>query len=282
MRFVGVDLAWGTRRNTGLCALDEQGAVLSSARARTDADIDAWLAPHVLGDVVVGVDAPVLVTNVSGRRRCEALLSSVFASRQAGCYPSNRANPNFADGGRAFHLARRHDLSIDPRFAPRSRVRRLLEVYPHSALVCLFALPVTLKYKRGRGRSVPERRAVFERLCDLVQSFDTAYPATRIGRSGDWARLRSEVAEARTGADLDRTEDEIDAYVCAFVAFYYWWWGTERCAVIGDDDTGAIVTPVDDHARQRLATAETGEEGLRGSVGYSSGLARVPQSGRTR
>jgi predicted RNase H-like nuclease len=267
MRFIGVDLAWGTRRTTGLCALDEDGTVLGSARVRTDAEIDEWVAPHVRDDAVVGIDAPVVVTNPTGRRRCEALLSSAFASRQAGCYPSNRANPNFADGGRAFHLGRRHGLSNDPHFAPRSPVRRILEVYPHSALVCLFGLPVTLKYKRRQGRSAPERQAVFERLCDLVQRFDGAEPAMAVGRSVDWARLRVEVAAARSGADLDRVEDEIDAYVCAYVALYYWWWGTEQCAVIGDAAAGAIVTPVDDEARRRLAALGSIEVEPPGSMG---------------
>ena len=50
-----------------------------------------------------------------------------------------------------------------------------------------------------------------------------------------------------------RTRDEIDAYVCAYVALYYWWWGTDRCAVMGDAATGAVVTPVDGEARRRMA-----------------------------
>lgn len=46
-----------------------------------------------------------------------------------------------------------------------------------------------------------------------------------------------------------------DAYVCAYTALYYWYWGTEHCEVIGDTETGYIVTPVDDEARRRLAEA---------------------------
>jgi predicted RNase H-like nuclease len=253
MRFVGVDLAWGTRRNTGLCVLDEAGTVLGSARARTDAELDEWIEPHLGCGAVVGVDAPVIVTNATGRRRCEAVLGTVFGQREAGAYPANRANPCFADGGRAFHLAERLGLTTDPVFAARSPARHLIEVYPHSALVCLFELPRTIKYKRGPGRSMADRLACFGQLCELLESLGAGEPPMDLGHSVDWGRLRAEVAGARTGADLDRLEDEIDAYVCAYVALYYWWWGTDRCAVMGDAATGAVVTPVDGEARRRMA-----------------------------
>jgi predicted RNase H-like nuclease len=261
VRFVGLDLAWGTRRDSGLCVLDEAGTVLGSSRLRTDDDIADWIAPHLLGGSVVGVDAPVIVTNLTGRRRCEALLGSVFAHREAGAYPANRANPCFADGGRAFHLAARLDLATDPWFAVRSPARHIIEVYPHSALICLFELARTLKYKRGRGRTIADRLACFGQFCDLLASLGTAEPPMDLEGSADWARVRAELAAARTGADLDRVEDEIDAYVCAYVALYYWWWGSERCAVLGDAETGAVVTPVDGEARRRLAADDPGTSG---------------------
>jgi predicted RNase H-like nuclease len=44
-------------------------------------------------------------------------------------------------------------------------------------------------------------------------------------------------------------EDELDAYVCAYLALHYWTHGLDRNRVVGDLDTGYIVTPA--MARQR-------------------------------
>lgn len=62
----------------------------------------------------------------------------------------------------------------------------------------------------------------------------------------------SELRSASTAAALDRAEDELDAYVCVYVALYFWHWGDERCGVIGDAEGGYIITPLDDDARRRL------------------------------
>ena len=43
---------------------------------------------------------------------------------------------------------------------------------------------------------------------------------------------------------MDRCEDEIDAYICAYVALYYWTHGLAHCRVVGDLASGYIITPV--------------------------------------
>ncbi len=253
MRFVGVDLAWGERNNTGLCALDASGAVLGSGRARSDEEIRSWIEPHLHGDgVVVGVDAPLVVNNLSGRRHCEAIVGATFQHREAGAYPTNRAQPHFVDGGRAARLAAELGLSVDPHFAPGVPVRAMLEVYPHTAIVCLFGLGRTIKYKRRSGRSVATRKAAFARLTELLESLASFDPPLRIAASPHWARLRAEIDGASTAAALSRAEDELDAYVCAYVGLYFVAHGERRCAVLGDAEEGYIVTPVDDDARSRL------------------------------
>ncbi len=251
-RFVGVDLAWGGRNATGLCALTADGRVLESTRAMGDEEICAWLGPHVAGDVLVGLDAPLIVDNPTGQRWCERELGAVFGGRQAGAHPCNRSMPWFADGGRARRLAHRLGLSMDPLLGPGRPARVALEVYPHASIVALFRLPRSLKYKAKARRGLGQRREAFARLIELLESLQTADPALDLASSRDWRRLRAEVRAAPTGAALDRAEDEVDAYVCAYTSLYYWRWGTRRCAILGDDREGAVVTPVDDVASRRL------------------------------
>ena len=53
MHFVGVDLAWGDRRPTGLAVLDDEGYLLHVSAAATDDEIVAALAPYVEDDCLV-------------------------------------------------------------------------------------------------------------------------------------------------------------------------------------------------------------------------------------
>ncbi|MBM9463785.1 DUF429 domain-containing protein [Aeromicrobium sp. YIM 150415] len=232
VEFVGVDLAWGERGRTGLAALDGSGALVDTASVRTDDEIDAWLAPRDLA--VVAVDAPLLVPNETGMRSGEAEVTSAFGRYGAGCHATNRGRPWF-DPPRGELLARRHGWTTDPR-----RVEGVVcvEVYPHAALVGLFALPYRLAYKRGRGRMIDERREEFSRLLGLLESVRRL----RLMSSPVWARLRTAVEGARRQVDLDRVEDEIDAIVCADLA---WRWrheaGTLR--VYGDPSAGYLLAP---------------------------------------
>lgn len=206
----------------------------------------AWIERH--SPDVVGFDAPLVVTNPTGRRACEALVSRAFAAQRAGCYPSNTGMAPFADGGRAMALARRLDLEVDPRRARRRRVGLAVEVFPHSALVALFGLDVRLAYKAGRGRDVGVRRAEMGRLVALVEELGRREVALDATAGPRWALLRSAVQGAVRHADLELVEDELDAHVCAYVARCLaadLVDGGDRVAVLGRWTEGAIVTPLD-------------------------------------
>src|SRR6185437_13321952 len=98
---VGIDLAWGHRARTGIAVLDPTGELLAIESVHTDDEIDAVIAPFISGPCVVGLDAPLLVENPTGRRPCEAQLTRAFGPQHAATYPSNTGLPAFADGGRA-------------------------------------------------------------------------------------------------------------------------------------------------------------------------------------
>jgi predicted RNase H-like nuclease len=243
MNFVGVDLAWGERSGTGLCVLLGEH-VVDATRLRSLDDIVSWLTPYTSGDCIVAIDAPLIVRNQSGRRACEDLISRCFGKYEAGAHSSNLANACFRTGGRARELARRLGLDTDPAMPGGAPVRRALEVYPHTALVALFDLPVTLKYKAKRGRTLSSRQAEFARCASLLESLATAEPPIRLGNSPRWIDLTEEIRSATTGAGLDRAEDELDAYICAYTALHYWVHGLDRSRIVGDTESGYIVTPV--------------------------------------
>ena len=90
MRFVGIDLAWGGRRPSGLAVLDPEGTVVAEGWATTDEELLGFLAAHDRDGAVLALDAPLVVTNPSGTRRgCEAELQRRYGRLGAGPYPTN-------------------------------------------------------------------------------------------------------------------------------------------------------------------------------------------------
>lgn len=229
---IGIDLAWGANGRTGLAAVDDAGALIASTSVRTDDEIDAWLQPF--RPTVVGVDAPLIVPNATGRRDAERLLGQVYARFDAGAHPSNRSRP-WMDPPRGLLLAQRHGWSVDPDHVPDAVSPVCLEVYPHPGMVGLFALGRVIPYKKG---SFPDRRAAFDVLVGHLESIEEL----RLSDSAAWGAIRGRLAAAERLVHLDVLEDEIDAVFCAHLA---WRWAARRDSlqVYGDLAGGYIVAP---------------------------------------
>ncbi len=239
MHFVGVDLAWGERRPTGLAVLDADGHLVHLSAQTTDDTIVAALAPYVESRCLVGIDAPLVVANATGNRPCEAALNRDFARFDAGAHPSNTGKAELAGTPRGARLASTLGLDIDP--GSRSR-RRAIEVYPHPATVALFRLGRTLKYKNKPGRSLPQLRSELLTLMHHLEGLrGTALPMF-VDDKPSWKALLASVESAGRKSDLRVAEDQVDAVVCAYVALFAER-QPERTTTYGDLATGYIVTP---------------------------------------
>lgn len=238
MHFVGVDLAWGDRKPTGLAVLDEDGQLLMVAAANSDDEIVEALAPYVDGDCLVAIDAPLIVTNATGNRPAEAALNRDFARFDAGAHPSNTGKPEFSVQPRGARIAARLGLDMNPR---SGRARRAIEVYPHPATVALFRLGRTLKYKNKPGRDFEELRSELLALVGLVEGLALAEPALSV-ETAAWTALRTAAENARRKSELRVVEDQVDAVVCAYVALFAAR-RPEQTTTYGDFETGYIVTP---------------------------------------
>jgi predicted RNase H-like nuclease len=176
VNFIGVDLAWGPNGGTGLC-IATNARVVESAYARTDDEILHRLRAVTEGPCLVAIDAPLIISNPTGRRACERAISRCFSRHHAGAHSSNLSMRAFADGSRGARLCESLGLDMNPAIGRNRETRTAIEVYPHPALVALFDLPVTLKYKAKRGRSIEQRRTAFRHLAALLESLTDATPA---------------------------------------------------------------------------------------------------------
>ena len=88
-----------------------------------------------------------------------------------------------------------------------------IEVYPHPALIGLFGLPYRVAYKKG---STAKRLAGFRHLAGLLESIAELH----VEEHPRWKEIQV-VIDSPAAGGLTRVEDEIDAVVCAYVA---WLW----------------------------------------------------------
>ncbi|GAS92287.1 bifunctional ribonuclease/(p)ppGpp synthase [Mycolicibacterium brisbanense] len=235
MHFVGLDLAWGEKNQTGVAAIDADGRVLHVGVAQDDDSIAATIRPYVKDDCLVAIDAPLIVKNAEGYRPCERELNRDFQRFDAGARPAFTERPEFRHP-RAARIASALDLDIDP---SSSSHRRAIEVYPHPATVVLFGLDKTLKYKRG---SFEDRQRELLKLMTHIEELDKATPRLRANRSVSWVELRKRVEAATRPGQLDRDEDPVDALICAYIGLY-WYHRPEDVTIYGDVASGYIVTP---------------------------------------
>ncbi|WP_193311360.1 DUF429 domain-containing protein [Georgenia satyanarayanai] len=231
---IGIDLAWNTRRRTGLAAVDDAGALVASASAVSDAEIDGWLDGLSAPVVTVAIDAPLVVRNPTGMRECERLVGKAYGRYDASCHASNRSISYF-DPPRAWTLAERHGWVTDPARRGSTALPAAVEVYPHAAMVGLFGLGRILKYKSGRVLTRQEALLELLRLMEGVAVL--GLPA-----NARWREVRRAVEEATRPMHLDRVEDEVDAVMCAHLA-WLWHHEPQSLHVFGDGDSGYIVAP---------------------------------------
>jgi predicted RNase H-like nuclease len=231
--FIGVDLGW-YGKPTGVAAIrDARPAIEQRAVARLEpvTEVLDWILRQTGdGDAVIGVDAPLVIPNVSGIRVAERQLNAEYRRYDAGCHPANLSRP-FASHVLAFSCALgERGFLHGADLLPRQSGRFQIEVHPHSATIALFGLPRIVKYKRGtreeRALGLRRlRRLMLERLPELDPPFIPDLP--RLPRSGN----------------LKPVEDQIDAVLCAYIAAHWWYWGRERNAVYGSAQEGYIVVP---------------------------------------
>jgi len=248
---IGIDLAWSPRNLTGAAVIvgDASGGdCIDLALLHDDAAIIAYIERHAGdGPALVAVDAPLAVPNASGRRPVEGEISRIFGRYQAGPHPANRQRLTF-DGvvrGEALvaALAERgfvHTVGI----AAGALVRQVVEVFPHPAMIALFELACTLKYKARPRRSHALRMTEWLRYQAYLRGLAVADPPLR----GHEALLEQDVA-ALAGRRLKQYEDQIDALFCAYIALYGFRWGDARCQAFGTLAEGSIFTAMPDELR---------------------------------
>jgi predicted RNase H-like nuclease len=191
---------------------------------------------------VVAIDQPLVVPNLTGMRPVEkALASALMRGFRCGAHPANTRNPCFGLQAGIWDLLEALDTTGYvqwPRAVCDRRPGRFyLECYPHTAILGLFDVDQIIRYKVHHRR--PDE---WRRLLALLESLAGAWPA--VGNVEHYF--------PRSLPQTKRNEDATDAFIAAYVGAYLYEHGLSRSAILGDVETGYIVTPVSARLRTAL------------------------------
>ncbi|MEN9221017.1 MAG: DUF429 domain-containing protein [Thermostichus sp. BF3_bins_97] len=249
---IGLDLAWSPCNPSGIATLQVHpdpdlqrlaGHLLDCRILQTNAEILDYIQRHAGRDpCLIAVDAPLRVPNPTGQRRAEAELNRVFRAYEAGAHPANRRlleRNGQVRGEVLVQALSAWGFQEHAQIQKGQLTRQITEVFPHSAMVSLFGLSRTLKYKTRPKRTWPERQQAWQTYQQLLQSLSGADPVL----CGHQAFLEVEVGSLK-GRPLKDYEDQMDALMCAYIALYGFRWGSDRCRSFGNLEEGHIFTPL--------------------------------------
>lgn len=245
--FIGLDLAWIDRNDTGICwfeggTSDDLTCTRIGAEARNVESLADEIGA-VDGLTVVAIDAPVLYTD---KRWVEREIARRFGRYKASPHQAHFAVKQGRTAGiRLGEALAARGFTLDPRalLCGEHEGRVVIEVYPHTIHVRLFHLAERIPYKRKTGRSVAFRR-------DAMQQYQAHLRkpiATRVPRVLDNPQvehtLSPRTAAMANGTALKRLDDTLDGLTCALAAWLVWH-DPSAWELIGDLN-GYIVAPRD-------------------------------------
>ena len=231
MFFVGIDLAWSRNNHSGIVILDGNRLVLNGI-VKSDEEILRSINSVVKNHPVqVAIDAPLNVPNKTGSRLAEKELNKEFRKYEAGAHPANRSwfmrSSGCIRGEEIVKKLRNQGIVHDPALKNK---RCCFEVYPHPAMIRLFDLEKTLKYKPRKNRSYDDRYQAFEQYQTHLKSLNLL---------GVDELLSTNVSSLR-GRSLKDYEDVLDALLCAYIAKDLYVRGSE---MYGNFTEGYILVP---------------------------------------
>ena len=253
MKFVGIDIAWSERKPSGVAVIDSDGTLIrASGNLRSNDDICEFAGLNDHEDVVVTIDAPLIVNNADKQRPVERQLTEVFGPYDAGPYPANLSNAAFQPTGRIQKFVRQLEglgFKHESKVQKQKPQRVFLEVFPSPAQVILFPCVThsghthcrPLRYKHKPGRSWVEVQCEWDMYRARVRSLQTKEPTLKF--SSEVSKALSIDVSGLTGVRYKVLDDLVDGIFCAYLAYYLWYWGDERRWIIGDMNDGYVAFP---------------------------------------
>lgn len=243
MIFIGIDLAWTYKKESGICIMDEGGCVLlSDAKVYSDEELVNIVLNYIDEEVCVGIDASIIVKNEQGSRPAEGLM---MRDRIHGhclqAFNSNRSYFNKAFGGirgeRIFDGIKKSDVNSKVTDVFGSECIRVMEVFPTGVCLGLFPDLYPLKYKIKGKRAFVDSKSDMGRLIARITMLDD------VVKNDVFNQFVSQDIESMTQKVYKHFEDQVDAFLCAY-GMYEVWKGSADQRLYGDAVDGFMMVPI--------------------------------------
>jgi len=258
--FIGIDLAWTTSNNSGICQLEgETSTDLNCCKLEAAVRGTQDLADEIAatpGRVIVAIDAPLLYTP---DRWAEQEVARQFARHKASAHSAHEAVRQGRTAGIDLGVAlQKRGFTLDPAALDQlgqtgqvgqpgqleqdvSGCRVAFEVYPHTIHVRLFNLAQRLPYKAKKGRSVAYRRNILKQYQKHLHQLVQSEAPNVLNNAAVRHALSPETVECSKGTTLKHLEDQLDGLTCAIAAWLAWS-SNDTWETLGDLN-GYIVVP---------------------------------------
>ena len=256
---LGIDAAWTSKEPSGVALLDlgrqDSRCIAVAPSYRSFIDLAAgtpvnWsskpsggepdvsellgAAAELAGREVdlVTIDMPISRRAITGRREADDAVSREFGSRWCAAHSPNGSRPG-ALGARITEAYARHGYSLATSGTEPGTPRRLLEVYPHPALLALLGRHRRVPYKLSRARRYWPQASSATRRTLLAAEWGQIHDALvrELGPMEGFTRF--ELRPGLSTAELKAHEDALDAIVSAWVGLLYL---SKKAVPLGDDD----------------------------------------------
>lgn len=220
----GNPVAWQTGRFAG--SVPQARALLDAAKKLAGAPVD-----------VVAIDMPVSREPIKRRRMADNKISAVFGGQGCSTHSPSAIRP----GSLGESLSRELESAgylIANAAEGAGKTKRLVEVYPHPALLALLNRGYRVQYKVGKSKGYWPACTINQRISALLEEFKAIHQAL-IGIVGPTGLFLPDKDGVPTLVSLKRYEDALDALVSAWVGICY----VEGNATPYGDGTAAIWCP---------------------------------------
>ena len=236
MRFIGIDLAWTTKNETGICVLDDGGNILHlSAEVYSNDEIIEIIQEFYQHPTFVAIDAPIVVPNETGSRPAESALARyLIHNHRIRAFHCSRSYLTKHYGSiRAEVIALKLTDDKNFKIGYFQGEDCVVETLPTGIIAGLFPEHAPFKYKIKKGINTQFAGEELIRLASLFEE------------NG----LLNELAinsQLKYSKNLHKhLEDQIDAFLCAFMGYRLQYKGT-KVLIYGDYSNGFILLPLEE------------------------------------
>lgn len=245
MNFIGIDLAWTYKNETGICVVSDEGHLLElKSEVYSNEEIADIVESYSKNEAILAIDAPLIVNNLVGSRDCDRLvMKEKIHGKNLSVFNCSRdylfrtyGQIRGEDVVNAIR-ARNSQFEVTPDLCGGGY--KIIETFPTGICLGLFPEEFPIKYKLKNKVPFRQTQNNMIRMVEMLNKMnDFAPPVYGLNRL-----IETNIIEL-SKTSFKHLEDKIDAFLCAYSA--YWCFVNQgRGRIFGNKDDGFILLPVE-------------------------------------